>query len=219
MYTLPTHLLMEFPRVYPIADSAVLAARDFPVVAFAEALLEAGARILQFRTKEQFTPAVLETARNLAVLCARAGAQFVVNDRADIARILGVGVHVGQDDLAPADARRVAGPALLGFSTHNREQLLSAAREPVDYLALGPVFATSSKANPDPIVGLDGLRALRPLSPKPLVAIGGITRDHAAVVIAAGADSIAVIGDLLPTDTSKASIRARMEEWQTAVRA
>jgi thiamine-phosphate pyrophosphorylase len=218
MYTLPTHLLMEFPRVYPIADSAALAARDLPAVSFAEALLEAGARILQFRTKEQFTPAALEIARSLAALCARAGAQFVINDRADIARMLGAGVHVGQDDLAPNDARRVAGPALLGFSTHNREQLLAAAQETVDYLALGPVFGTSSKANPDPIVGLEGLRSLRPLSTKPLVAIGGITRDRAAAVIAAGADSIAVIGDLLPADTSKAAIRARMEEWQTAVR-
>ena len=108
------------------------------------------------------------------------------------------GVHLGQDDLSPDGARRVIGPSLvLGVSTHNPEQLADADRTSSDYLAIGPVFATSSKRNPDPVIGLDGVRRARELTRKPLVAIGGITRDNAASVIAAGADAVAVISDLV----------------------
>jgi len=128
----------------------------------------------------------------------------VVNDRADVAKLLNAALHLGQDDLAPANARRILpAPGIIGFSTHNEQQLLAGNLEPVDYLAIGPIFPTRSKLNPDPIVGIDRLRALRKLTPKPLVAIGGITRELAPQVFEAGADSVAVISDLFP----------RPEEW------
>jgi thiamine-phosphate pyrophosphorylase len=133
---------------------------------------------------------------------------FVVNDRADVALLLNAALHLGQDDLAPSDARRILPAAsVIGFSTHNEQQLRAADAEPVDYLAIGPIFATASKQNPDPVVGIDGLRTLRALTEKPLVAIGGITRESAPQVFEAGADSIAVIGDLM------SDVRARAAEW------
>ncbi|MGB9611783.1 MAG: thiamine phosphate synthase, partial [Bryobacteraceae bacterium] len=137
-----------------------------------------------------------------------------IDDRADIAALLDAGVHVGQNDLPPALARRVLGEArILGFSTHNEEQLRAAAAEPADYLAIGPVFETLSKENPDPALGLERLAKLRALTERPLVAIGGITRDYARAVLNTGVDSIAVIGDLLPEEMTKATVRGRMEEW------
>jgi thiamine-phosphate pyrophosphorylase len=180
-------------------------------VAAAALILEAGAGILQFRHKAFFSREIFEQARQIADLCREAGAQFVINDRADVAKLLGAAVHLGQDDLPPSDARRVLGNGLsIGFSTHNESQLCAAADQPADYLALGPIFGTSSKLNPDPVVGLDELRRLRPLTARPLVAIGGITRANARSVMEAGADSVAVIGDLFPED---GNIRARVEEW------
>jgi thiamine-phosphate pyrophosphorylase len=189
---------MKLPAFYPIIDN----------VAAAEAVLEAGARILQFRHKGFFSRDVFQDASRIAELCRRVGALFIVNDRADIAMSLNAGLHLGQDDLAPSDARRImpAG-AIIGFSTHNEQQLRAADLEAVDYLAIGPIFATGSKQNPDPVVGLDRLRVLRPLTSKPLVAIGGITRELAPRVFEAGADSLAIIGDLLP------DVRARAVEW------
>jgi thiamine-phosphate pyrophosphorylase len=155
----------------------------------------------------------------VAELCWEAGALFVIDDRADIALLLNAGVHVGQQDLPPSDVRRLIGPdRILGFSTHNEAQLRAAADEPADYLALGPIFETGSKQKPDPVVGLEELRRLRPLDRRPLAAIGGITRENARAVLEAGADSVAVIGDLLPPELSYESIRARMEEWQRIVR-
>jgi thiamine-phosphate pyrophosphorylase len=209
MITLP----LSLPRVYPILDTASLEARGISASMFAEALLEGGARILQFRHKGAFGPENLDAARHVAGLCAAAGALFVVNDRADIARLLGAGVHVGQDDLAPGDARKVQGPAIVGYSTHNEAQLVSGDREHVDYLAIGPVFGTASKRNPDPVLGLNRLRRMRALTAKPLVAIGGITLANAAWVLAAGMDSIAVIAGLFPEDHSPGALRARTEEW------
>lgn len=202
------------PRLYPILDTASLARRGRQPIFFAEAVLEAGARILQLRHKGHFSRQMFETAQTLAVLCAGAGARLVVNDRADIAALLDAGLHLGQDDLPPALARRVLGAQrLLGFSTHNAGQLSQADREPADYLAIGPIFATGSKERPDPQVGLENLPALRRLTRKPLVAIGGITRDTAQAVLRAGADSVAVIGDLLPDEITKATVRERTEEW------
>ena len=150
-------------------------------------------------------------AEAVATEAARVGAMFVVNDRADFARLLNAALHLGQDDLGPVDARRVlhAG-TVVGFSTHNEAQLLAAQGEPVDYVALGPMFGTSSKENPDPVVGVAELRSLRGLTGRPLVAIGGITRANALEALAAGADSVAVIGDVLPEDLR---IGARVEEW------
>jgi thiamine-phosphate pyrophosphorylase len=189
---------MKLPAFYPIIDS----------VPAAEALLEAGSGILQFRHKGFFSRDVFEDASHIAELCRSAGALFVMNDRADVAMLLGAALHLGQEDLAPADARRIL-PAgsVIGFSTHNEQQLRAGDLEPVDYLAIGPIFATGSKLNPDPVVGLDRLRALRPLTQKPLVAIGGITRALAPKVFEAGADSVAIIGDLYP------NVRAQAAEW------
>ena len=194
---------MKLPAFYPILD-----ADRIPAIPAAEALLGAGARILQFRHKSFFSRSAFQDASRIAELCRSAGALFVVNDRTDIAMLLNAGLHLGQDDLSPADARRILPtPTIIGFSTHNEDQLRAADLEPVDYLAIGPIFATGSKQNPDPVVGLDRLRALRTLTSKPLVAIGGITRELAPQVFEAGADSVAILGDLLP------DVRARAEEW------
>ena len=128
--------------------------------------------------------------------------------------LLDAALHLGQDDLPPADARKIMPPdRIIGFSTHNADQLRAGDREPVDYLAIGPIFGTASKPNPDPLVGLDRLCTLRALTKKPLVAIGGITRETAPAVFDAGADSVAIIGDLYPHTLTKASLRARAEEW------
>lgn len=185
----------------------------YPALEFVEALLEGGAALVQFRHKSDFTRAVFAQLQAAARLCAQAGARLVVNDRADLAALVDAGVHVGQQDLTPAQVRRIVGARLVGYSTHNEAQFTSAEGEAADYLAFGPVFATSSKENPDPVVGLETLARLRPLAAKPLVAIGGITRATAAAVWRAGADSIAVIGDLLPETPNKASVRRRFEEW------
>ncbi len=148
---------------------------------------------------------MLELADRLVELCREADAIFIVNDRADIARLSSAtGLHVGQDDLSPADARLVVGvDAVVGISTHNTEQVVRAIDEPVDYVAVGPVFATSSKERPDPVVGLDGVRAAHAIvAPRalPVVAIGGITIERARLVIDAGASSVAVISDLIAGD-------------------
>jgi thiamine-phosphate pyrophosphorylase len=122
-----------------------------------------------------------------------------MNDRSDLCLAAGFdGVHVGQDDLSPAGARLVVGERLwVGVSTHNPDQVGAADRQPVDYIAVGPVFSTASKANPDPVIGLEGVRRARALTRKPIVAIGGITRANCRSIIDAGADSVAVISDLL----------------------
>jgi thiamine-phosphate pyrophosphorylase len=206
---------MRFPRVYPILDTETLAQHGIALDTAAAALLEGGAGILQVRQKGHWTRQVFESARQVACLCREAGALLVVNDRADFAMLLEGGLHIGQEDLAPRDARKLIGPdALLGLSSHNLEQLSAAGGEPVDYVALGPVYPTSSKHNPDPVVGVDEVRRLRPLIDKPLVAIGGITRANAAGAFNAGADSVAVISDLVPQCPTARSLRERMEEWQ-----
>jgi len=199
------------PRFYPILDPEIAARHGIDPIAAAEQLLEGGARILQFRHKGFFSREVFAQLERVAELCRNAGARFVVNDRADLAALTSAALHLGQDDLTPSSARKVVGTqTLIGFSTHNESQLRAAAAEPADYLALGPIFGTASKQNPDPIVGLDELRHLRPLTDRPLVAIGGITRANAQSVLAAGADSVAIIGDLF---AENGNVRARTEEW------
>ena len=147
-------------------------------------------------------------------MCADTGALFVINDRADMAMLLDSALHVGQDDLPPGVARRLIGAdRVLGFSTHNEMQLRAAAAEPVDYVALGPIFGTVSKRHPDPVVGLVELRRLRALAKTPVVAIGGITLATAQDVMNAGAESIAVIGDLFPEACTLQNLRSRAEEW------
>lgn len=206
--------MKTLPRLYPILDTGALERHGLALVETAAAMLEGGARVLQIRHKGLWSPAAFEGARAVASLCSEVGATLIVNDRADIAKLLGAGLHVGQDDLAPSDARALLGDeATIGYSTHNAAQLRDAAAEPVDYMALGPIFGTSTKRNPDPLVGIDELRRCRALVEKPLVAIGGITRGNVRAVFAAGADAVAVIADLLPERATVADVRHRIEEW------
>ena len=210
---------MKLPRVYPILDTESLERRDVALETAAAAFLDGGAGILQVRHKAHWSRAFFESASAVARLCREAGATLVVNDRADFALLLGAGLHVGQDDLSPRDARRLMGPdAAIGFSSHNVAQLCAAGGEPVDYVALGPVFATASKRNPDPVTGVEEVRRCRSLIEKPLVAIGGITQENAVDVLRAGADSVAVIAGLLPERGTAHSLRERMEQWQQLVK-
>jgi thiamine-phosphate pyrophosphorylase len=206
----------KLPRVYPILDSEALARRGIAIETAAAAFLEGGAGILQIRHKGHWSREVFESAKRIALLCREAGAECVVNDRADFALLLDAGLHIGQDDLAPRDARKLLGSEpMIGFSSHNVEQLCAAGGEPVDYVALGPIFGTASKVNPDPIVGVAELRRCRALIEKPLVAIGGITLENAQEVWQAGADSVAVIGGLLPESGAARGLRERMEQWRS----
>lgn len=210
---------MRLPRLYPILDTGTLARRECSIAAAGDGMLEGGARILQFRHKGAYNRQVFGELERLAARCREAGALLVVDDRADVALLVDAGVHVGQDDLPAAEARRLLGPQrVVGLSTHNAAQLEAGDKEPVDYLALGPVFPTASKDQPDPVLGLEGLRRLRPVTGKPLVAIGGITRATALAALEAGADSLAVISDLVPERPTRASVRGRMEEWQSLLR-
>ena len=211
--------MRALPRVYPILDSETLAARGAGLPVAAAAFLEGGAGILQIRHKGHWSRDFFEGAREVARLCREQGALLMIDDRADFAMLLEAGLHVGQDDLAPREARRLLGPdAMVGYSSHNLAQLAEAGGEPVDYVALGPVFPTGSKRHADPVVGVEELRRLRALTEKPLVAIGGITRENAVSVLGAGADSLAVISDLVPAQATARSLRERMEEWQRIVK-
>jgi len=190
------------PRLYAILDSSAhISTPD--LVAYADELVSSGCTLLQYRNKSGNARVMLEQARELRRR-RRTGVsdpqvRLIMNDRADLCLAADFdGVHIGQEDLSPASVRRIIGPdRWLGVSTHNPEQLREADLTSADYLAIGPVFATSSKEKPDPVVGLDGVRRARALTRKPLVAIGGITRANVASVIEAGADSVAVISDLL----------------------
>jgi thiamine-phosphate pyrophosphorylase len=205
---------MKLPRIYPILDTESLDRCNLTLPTAAAALLEGGAGILQIRHKSDWTRAFFDLARDTARLCREAGADLIVNDRADFAALLDAGLHLGQDDLPPRDARRLLGSdAIIGFSSHNAAQLCEAGGEPVDYVALGPVFPTASKRNPDPLVGVQEIQSCRSLIEKPLVAIGGITLENAEAVWRAGADSVAVIAGLLGEAATARSLRKRMEEW------
>jgi thiamine-phosphate pyrophosphorylase len=184
-------------RLYAILDASCFSSPQLLFDA-ADDLASAGLRIIQYRNKTADGRTMLSRARELK---SRVGARskLIMNDRADLCTAAEFdGVHVGQDDLSPQSVRRIVGPdRLLGVSTHNPEQVAQADRTSADYIAIGPVFTTASKANPHPIVGLAGVRRARELTSKPLVAIGGITRQNCSSVIQAGADSIAVISDLV----------------------
>jgi thiamine-phosphate pyrophosphorylase len=184
------------PRLYVILDATVLKISPHDC---AQELAAAGVRLLQYRDKSACARDLLEASRQLVSSLSSYGSSLIVNDRPDVAALAGAaGVHVGQEDLDPEQARAVTGEEkCVGVSTHNLEQFRRAAATRADYIAVGPIFATTSKANPDPLVGLELLRQVRPLTEKPIVAIGGITLDRAASVIAAGADSVAVIRDVL----------------------
>lgn len=184
------------PRLYAIIDAASLA-DTAALLACAEELRAAGVTLFQYRNKGGNGRQMLSQARELRRKLE--GVQLIMNDRADLCLAAAFdGVHVGQEDLSAEGARRVVGEKLwVGVSTHIPEQVQAAAAGPADYVAVGPVFATSTKANPDPVIGLEGVRAARRLTRKPLVAIGGITRENCRSVLEAGADSVAVISDLL----------------------
>lgn len=164
----------------------------------ADELASGGIALLQYRSKSGNARQILEDAHSLKRLVG-SRVKLIMNDRADLCVAAGFdGLHVGQDDLSPESARGIIGNGRwLGVSTHNPQQVAEADQTSADYLAIGPVFATKSKKNPDPLVGLEGVRLARQLTRKPLVAIGGITRQNARSVIDAGADSVAVISDLL----------------------
>ena len=189
--------MIYLPRLYVILDASCFPDTEALCLSASE-LIAAGVTLLQYRNKSGNAREMLEQARALKL---RVGdtAKLIMNDRADLCLAAEFdGVHVGQDDLSPEGARKVIGNSLwLGVSTHNPTQLAEADGTSADYLAIGPVFATGSKANPDPVIGLEGVRQARGLTRKPLVAIGGITRANCREVIAAGADAVAVISDLL----------------------
>jgi thiamine-phosphate pyrophosphorylase len=204
---------MLLPRIYPILDAGFFT-DAVAMLAAAEELVAGGCTLLQYRNKSGNARIMLEQAREMrrrfgphpnvaksASLgwAAQASVRLIMNDRADLCLAAEFdGVHVGQDDLSAESVRGIIGARRwLGVSTHNPEQMVAADRSSADYVAIGPVFSTSSKDKPDPVVGLEGVRRARSLTRKPLVAIGGITRENAAAVIAAGADSVAVISDLL----------------------
>lgn len=205
------------PRFYPILDAAAVARRGCSLAEAAEAILAAGAGILQLRAKGALTRELLAGADAAAKLCRSRGARFIVNDRADLALLAQAGLHVGQEDLPAEAARRLMGEAMLGLSTHNEAQARLGDAEPVDYLAIGPVFGTVSKANPDPEVGLEGVFKARRVTGLPLVAIGGIGRGNARAVLEAGADSVAVISDLMPEPFTLRGLRERAREWMNLV--
>jgi thiamine-phosphate pyrophosphorylase len=189
--------MIQLPRLYAILDAS--RSPDTPALLYVAGELQTGGvTLLQYRNKTGSARRILEDARELKRRVSES-VRLIMNDRADLCVAAGFdGVHVGQDDLSPEGARRVIGPGLiLGVSTHNPKQLQESNSTSADYLAIGPVFGTSSKENPDPVVGIDGVRRARALTRKPLVAIGGITRENARAVIEAGADSVAVISDLL----------------------
>ena len=187
---------LVLPRLYVILDRALL---TIPETECARQLVDAGVRVLQYRHKEASSRELLENAKKLSLALVPRGVTFVVNDRADVAALAGAsGVHVGQEDLAVEDARAVVGPGrLVGVSTHNGAQFEQAAGTSADYIAVGPIFSTSTKSNPDPVVGTEFIRQVRPLTDKPIVAIGGITLERVAEVVRAGADAVALISDIL----------------------
>jgi thiamine-phosphate pyrophosphorylase len=189
---------MTLPRLYAILDIDFLASRGQCLTHVAGSLRDGGVRLVQLRDKPGSPQQILANAALLQEIFSGTGAALILNDRPDLAALADIfGVHVGQQDLAPDDARAIVGAdRMVGISTHSEAQVRAADATSADYIAIGPVFPTGSKQNPDPVVGLDGVRLARSLTRKPVVAIGGITRANTRSVIEAGADSVAVISAL-----------------------
>jgi thiamine-phosphate pyrophosphorylase len=208
---------LVFPPLYAIIDAALLKTSE---LSFVELMAESGVELLQYRNKRASSRELFEASQSISAIlsgCAKPGAykpRFIVNDRADIAALANAhGVHVGQQDLNVEEARAIVGPdKLVGVSTHSLEQLDAADKTPADYIAFGPIFPTSSKENPDPVVGLELLRDARRHTRKPIVAIGGITLERAADVFRAGADSLAVARDLIASKDPAARARLFLKE-------
>ncbi len=205
-----------FPRLYAVCDADVCARAGWTLPEYASALMDGGVTLLQIRAKHAASREFLAATEAVLVRALPHAATVIVNDRADVARLANAaGVHVGQDDLAPADVRRVIGAdAVLGLSTHTGGQLAAAIREPVTYVAIGPVFGTTTKQTGYDAAGLELVReACAVASPAglPVVAIGGITLERASDVIVAGAACVAVITDLLVTGDPAARARAFLD--------
>jgi thiamine-phosphate pyrophosphorylase len=188
----------QLPRLYPIVDEGSLRLRGVTLGRVAEELKAAGVMLLQYRNKEGEPDTILRDASVMWEVFDGSDCRLMMNDHADLVKPAGFGgVHVGQGDLSPEEARRVVGTKRwVGISTHNDEQVRIANGTDADYIAVGPVFATGTKVDADPVIGLEGVRRARALTKKPIVAIGGITRENARSVIDAGADSVAVISAL-----------------------
>jgi len=200
---------MQLPKVYPITDTEISGKTHKEQVM---CLIEGGASLIQIRDKSASSGRFYAKALEALKIARSNNVKIIINDRCDIAYLIGAdGVHLGQDDISPVEARKFLGPnAIIGYSTHNQYQALEALKMPIDYISVGPIFATNTKEDPDPIVGLDGLRAIRKLIKElPIVAIGGINLQNAKSVFDAGADSIAIISDLLSSE----DIAQRMEAF------
>jgi thiamine-phosphate pyrophosphorylase len=206
---------LVMPRLYVILDAGLL---RVPASEIARELIAAGVRLLQYRAKDLPARQILDTSLQLAELAPKEGATFFVNDRPDVAHLAGAdGVHVGQDDLSVEQTRAIIGEdRWVGVSTHNPHQFEQAVASSADYVAIGPIFATKSKTNPDPVVGTEMIRRLRPLTTKPIVAIGGIRLEQAAEVIEAGADSVAIISDILAASDPAGRAAQFLERLQSA---
>lgn len=203
------------PRLYVIMDASFVGPAER---AFAEMLADSGVGLVQYRGKSVRARELLHSSLRLAEFFRARGVRFLVNDRPDVASLARAdGVHVGQEDLSVEEARAVVGPGRwVGVSTHTLDQFRCAAATSADYIAVGPAFPTSTKQNPDPVVGLDFIRQVRALSEKPIVAIGGITLDRAAAVIEAGADSVAVLGDICAAPNPAAQVARYLERLAAA---
>ncbi len=211
-------MAFPFPPLYPIVDEGVANLAGHTVPALAEAFIEGGARLIQLRSKLAPSGRFVEQAQAVAALAHPAGALVVVNDRVDVAMAAGLrAVHLGQDDVPVAMARRVLGEeGFIGLSTHTREQVDAALYEPIDYLAVGPIFATTTKDPGYDAVGLDLIAYAVSRTELPIVAIGGITLERARRVLDAGARSVAVIGDLLRTGDPAARVGEFLRALRTA---
>ena len=209
---------LVLPPLYVILDAALLTTSELDA---ARKLSDAGVRLFQYRNKRGSPRELLQASSGLAAELAQRGALLFVNDRPDVAFLSGAsGVHVGQKDLPVAESRAVLGKGkFLGISTHDLNQFRAAAETDADYIALGPIFETDSKLNPDPPVGTDMIREARKLTQKPIVAIGGITLDRAKEVLDAGADSVAVISDILRAADPAKRARQFLELLETISRA
>ena len=199
---------VNLPKLYPITDARLCGLSHAEQV---RRLSAGGATFIQLREKHKDASGFYREAEEALRVARSRRVRLIINDRVDIALALSAdGVHLGQDDLPPAAARELLGErAIIGFSTHNVEQAMEAARTPVDYIAIGPIFETKSKEHPDPVVGLEGLRRVREaIGQIPLVAIGGIRQENIREVLAAGANSVAVIS-LLLTDPTQIEARTR----------
>jgi len=208
---------LVFPPLYAIIDASLLTTS---ALVLAETLAGSGVELIQYRNKTTSSRQCFEASRELSNVLAQRGVWFIVNDRPDIALLAGAGgVHVGQDDLGVEEARSICGPeSWVGVSTHTLEQVEAADRTTADYIAVGPVFPTTTKQNPDAVVGTELLRRARQITKKPLVAIGGITLDRAEEVYLAGADSLAVIRDLVCAASPGERAREYLEVASSASR-